>query len=219
MEAVPAEVTEPVHADGTQLHGKPHPVMRNTLTTGISLAAGLLLLAGCSGQPDSTAQETTGAGSSTPTTSSASGVSLPERTAPTKNLDLSDPCTIVTKQQQHDLNINQKPEETNLSGIQGCKYQKGDSGAKGGWFVFVATNPNKTAEEFAQKRPRGQVTNIAGYPAYKIEKFPNCQISVNIANSGSLYVNGGSRIQENRPDPCPIFTEFAEAAIKNLPNA
>ncbi|ASU78711.1 DUF3558 domain-containing protein [Actinopolyspora erythraea] len=193
--------------------------MRNTVTTGISLAAGLLLLAGCSGggQTGQAAQDTTDTGTSAP--SSTSGVSLPERTAPAKSLDLADPCTIITKQQQNNLGASQPPEKTSINEKIGCKYQKGDSGAKDGWFVFISVDPKRTAEEFVSKRPTGQEINISGYPAYKLKNFPNCQIVVDIANSGSLFINGGIRFQESRPDPCPIFTEFAETAVENLSEA
>ncbi|SDP29649.1 Protein of unknown function [Actinopolyspora xinjiangensis] len=193
--------------------------MRNTVATGVSLAAGLLLLAGCSsgGQTGQAAQDTTETGTSSSTSSDA-GVSLPERTAPAKSLDLADPCTIITQQQATKLGVNQPLERKELNSKQGCDYKNGKSGADGGWAMFVAADPSRTAQEFASKRPSGESTKIAGYPAYELEKQYGCLIAVDVANSGSLFVNGSIRLQ-TRPEACSVTTEFAEAALKNLPEA
>ncbi|GAB3551088.1 hypothetical protein J2S53_000953 [Actinopolyspora lacussalsi] len=191
--------------------------MRNTLTTGISLAAGLLLLVGCGGgQTGQAAQDTTETGTSAP--SSTSGVSLPERTAPAKSLDLSEPCDIITQQQATKLGVDQPLEKKELNSKQGCDYKKGKSGSDGGWAMFVAADPSRTAQEFASARPSGESTEIAGYPAYEVEKQYGCMVAVDVTNSGSLFVNGSVRLQ-TRPEACSVTIEFAEAAIKNLPNA
>ncbi|MGJ7906526.1 DUF3558 domain-containing protein [Actinopolyspora sp. H202] len=194
--------------------------MRNAVTTGISLAAGFLLLAGCGGgQTGQAAQETTETGTSAPTsTSSAAGVGLPERTAPAKSLDLSEPCAIITKQQATKLGVNQPLESKNLSDKKGCDYKKGKSGSDGGWAMFVAADPSRTAQEFASKRPSGESTEIAGYPAYELEKQYGCMVAVDVTDSGSLFVNGVTRLQ-TKSDACSVANKFAEAAIKNLPDA
>ncbi|SFD98609.1 Protein of unknown function [Actinopolyspora alba] len=193
--------------------------MRNTLTTGISLAAGLLLLAGCSGgQTGQAAQDTTETGTSAP--SSASEVILPERTAPAKSLDLSDPCTIVTKQQATKLGVDQPLREDKSAGNSGCYYKKGEAGSDSGWGAFIAPDFERTISEAIETHPGGEKTEIRDYPAYAANVSGiGCYIAVDVAEDGFLLVNGQVRPAENRPDPCPIFTEFAEAAIKNLPNA
>ncbi|WP_157734706.1 DUF3558 family protein [Actinopolyspora erythraea] len=213
-----AGATEPVNADGTRLHGKPQPVSRNTVATGVSLAAGLLL-AGCGGgQTGQAAQDTTDTGTSS-STSSAPGAGLPERTAPAKSLDLADPCAIITRQQATELGVNQPLENANSNGKEGCRYQKGNPGTESGWYVFVAADTKRTAQEFSSRSPGGQITNIAGYHAYQVDDGGACMIAVDVSNQGSIFINGITRLQENRTAACPISTEFAEAAIKNLPEA
>ncbi|WP_170837345.1 DUF3558 family protein [Actinopolyspora xinjiangensis] len=210
--------TEPVNADGTRLHGNPQPVSRNTVTTGISLAAGLLLLAGCSsgGQTGQAAQDTTETGTSSSTSSDA-GVSLPERTAPAKSLDLADPCTIITQQQATKLGVNQPTEARTSNGKEGCDYQKGKAGSDNGWVMFAAADPNRTTQEFADKRPSGKITEVADYPAYQVENYHGCLLAVDVTASGSLFINGVTRLQ-TRPEACSVATEFAETAVENLPN-
>ncbi|SDJ95843.1 Protein of unknown function [Actinopolyspora mzabensis] len=196
--------------------------MRNTVTTGISLAAGLLLLAGCSGgQTGQAAQETTDTGTSAPTsTSGGAGVSLPERTAPAKSLDIADPCTVITKQQALKLGTDRTPYPRTSEGQQGCSYQKGKAGSNSGWRVFVAPDFERTISEAIETHPGGEKTEINNYPAYAANiSGIGCYIAVDVAEDGFLLVNGQVRPGENRPDPCPIFTKFAEAAIKNLPEA
>ncbi|NHD15559.1 MULTISPECIES: DUF3558 domain-containing protein [Actinopolyspora] len=192
--------------------------MRNTITTSISLLAGILLLAGCGGQTDQTAQNTT-TGANTPTsTSNAAGVNLPERTAPAKSLKLDNPCSIITQQQQSNLEVDQPTEGKNLSDNHGCDYKRGKSGSEGGWAMFVAADTDRTTQEFADKRPSGKVASIAEYPAYQVEKQYGCLVAMDVSDSGSLFVNGTTRLQ-TRAAPCSVATKFAESAIENLPNA
>ncbi|NHD15560.1 MULTISPECIES: DUF3558 domain-containing protein [Actinopolyspora] len=192
--------------------------MRNTITTSISLLAGILLLAGCGGQTDQTAQNTT-TGANTPTsTSNAAGVNLPERTAPAKSLKLDNPCSIITQQQQNEFGVNRTPQEETSNGKRGCKYERGDAGSNGGWYAFVAADPNRTAQEFGASNTNVDVVDIGEYSAYQSDDGSACMIAVDVAESGSVFVNGITRLQENRPDACPLFTKFAEAAVQNLEN-
>ncbi|SFT32610.1 Protein of unknown function [Actinopolyspora lacussalsi subsp. righensis] len=195
--------------------------MRNTVTTGISLAAGLLLLAGCGGgQTGQAAQDTTDTGTSAPTsTSSGAGVGLPERTAPAKSLDLSEPCAIISQQQATNLGVNQPLESANSNEKKGCRYQKGNPGTEGGWYIFVAADTKQTAQDFSSRSPDGRVTKISGYHAYQVDDGGACMIAVDVSDEGSIFINGITRLQKNRAAACPISTKFAEAAIENLPEA
>ncbi|WP_083921553.1 DUF3558 domain-containing protein [Actinopolyspora halophila] len=193
--------------------------MRNTVTTGISLFAGILLLAGCGGQTDQSAQDTTNTGTNTSTsTNNASGVDLPERTAPAKSLKLDSPCSIITEQQANKLGVDQPIEARTSNGKRGCDYQKGKAGSDGGWAMFIATDPSRTTQEFAGKRPSGKSTEISDYPTYQVEKQYGCLVAVDIADSGSLFINGAVRLQ-TRPESCSVVNKFAEAALKNLKSA
>ncbi|WP_438388254.1 DUF3558 family protein [Actinopolyspora saharensis] len=195
--------------------------MRNTVTTGISLLAGILLLAGCGNQSGQSAQDSADTRTSSSTsTSNASGVDLPERTAPAKSLTLEDHCSIITEQKASELGADQPPEESSSKGRKGCHYRKGEPGTRSGWTVFVGLDSDTTTKKFASKRS-GEFKTINGYPIFQMNKPYGCVISVDLSNRGSLFVNGVGRDltnKENNPH-CKFFSKFAKTAIENLPNA
>lgn len=47
----------------------------------------------------------------------------------------------------------------------------------------------------------------------------DCFSVADVAEDGFLLVNGQVRPSQNKPEPCPLFTEFAKTAIEDLPNA
>ncbi|NYH80550.1 hypothetical protein FHR84_003916 [Actinopolyspora biskrensis] len=195
--------------------------MRKTVTTGISLFAGLLLLAGCGGQTDQSAQDTTNTETiSSTNTNSTSEADFPKRTAPAKSITMEDHCSIITEQKASKLGVDQPPEESSSKGRTGCHYRKGEPGTRSGWAVFVGLDPDTTTKKFASKRS-GDIQSIDGYPVFQTKKPYGCVISADLSDKGSLFVNGAGRDLTNKANNphCKFFSKFAKSAIENLPNA
>ncbi|MGP4020029.1 DUF3558 domain-containing protein [Saccharopolyspora sp. 5N708] len=172
-----------------------------------------LLLSGCAGNGDGTEppQTSASAESSTLETSSA-------RTGPAKSLDLSDACSIVTEAQWKELGGDQPPNARESNGKPGCNYEAGESGSDGGWNVFVAADTARNLKQFVDTSPNAETTEVAGYPAAQVGTTgTNCIVVVDVADQGSLFINGLTR--STNPNPCDLSKQFAEAAIQNLPDA
>ncbi|MEU6261612.1 DUF3558 domain-containing protein [Saccharopolyspora shandongensis] len=171
-----------------------------------------LLLAGCSGGARETPPTTD---ASVPTSESTSAQSA--RSGPAKSLDLGDRCSIVSESQAKELGADQQPRERESNGTPGCNYDLGTSGA--GFMVFVAVDKTETMPQFADaRRSSVQMIDIGGYPAAQVgTNKTNCLLSLDVSSQGSLYIN--TLVPSGNQNPCDLSKRFAEAALKNLPNA
>lgn len=185
-------------------------ILRKGLALGAVLAS--LFLAGCGGGADETrpTEEQTAA----PETSASSQSG---RTSPAKSLDLADQCAIIAGDQAKQLGADQEPRAVESNGIPGCRYNMGASG--GGFMVFVGVDKSKTMQQFADARKSSvEMTDISGYPTAQLgTNKTNCTLSLDVADKGSLFVNG--LVSSGDPNPCELSKRFAEAALQNLPGA
>ncbi|MEV0054190.1 DUF3558 domain-containing protein [Saccharopolyspora shandongensis] len=184
-------------------------ILRKGLAVSAVLAS--VLLAGCSGGGGGTTPPTATSAASEPTTSQSA------RTAPAKSLDVADRCSIVSQDQAKQLGADQEPRERESNGKPGCNYDLGTSG--GGFMVFVAADKKQTMQKFADSRKSSvEMTEVGGYPAAQVlVDKSSCLLALDVSDQGSLYVNG--LVPSGSLNPCDLSKQFAEAAIKNLPNA
>ncbi|WP_245761718.1 DUF3558 domain-containing protein [Saccharopolyspora shandongensis] len=184
-------------------------IVRKRLAVGAVLAS--MLLAGCSGGPTEPPRTTsTGSAPSEPT------VTQSNRSAQAKSLDVADQCSIVTEPQAKSLGADQPPETSDSNGKAGCDYLQGKSG--GGFIVFVSADKSQTMQKFADARKSSvQMIDISGYPTAQVGNKTNCLLALDVSDQGSLYVN--TVAPSGNPNPCDLSKQFAEAALKNLPNA
>lgn len=145
---------------------------------------------------------------------------VPARTAPAKSLDVADKCSLVPAQEARQLGADQPPIPADANGQPGCRYRAGMAGS-GGWAVNVAPDATKTMAQFQQNyRSQAKPTTIDGYPAVVVQPVPqNCYIALDVSDHGLLLTGGQARPGGQPADPCQKATEFAQAALKNLPNA
>lgn len=186
--------------------------MRKGLAGSAILAS--VMLAGCSSGGAETPP--TGAGgdsSAMPTPTSKAG---PQRTAPAKSLALPDKCAVVAEEQWRFLGADQPPQQLESNGKQGCKYQSGAAGTTAGWIMFIAVDPNRTMQEYADSADDATSSNINGYPAVQVDNGSGCLTTVDVSDKGSLFINNISRADEKA---CELSKKFAKAALENLPNA
>lgn len=174
-----------------------------------------LVLAGCGGGSAETPP--TGEGGSSESAPAPSNESESQRTAPAKSLELPEECAIVTQQQSQELGADQQPRQRESVGTSGCQYESGK--ASTGWAVFVAADTKETLADF--KKERGTLADdveISGYPAAQVDTTDtDCMVSVDVSDNGSLFVQTLS--PQGNPAPCELSKKFAEAAVKNLPDA
>ncbi|SDZ39078.1 Protein of unknown function [Saccharopolyspora shandongensis] len=73
-------------------------------------------------------------------------------------------------------------------------------------------------QKFADARKSSvQMIDISGYPTAQVGNKTNCLLALDVSDQGSLYVN--TVAPSGNPNPCDLSKQFAEAALKNLPNA
>lgn len=182
--------------------------MRKALAVGAFLASAVL--AGCSGQEG---------GDAPPTSDNATPAVKPQphRAAPTKSLDVAEPCSVVSQDQAKSLGADQPPEPGDSNGKPGCDYLQGASG--GGFMVFISADKSQTMQKFADaRRSSAQMLDVGGYPAAQVgTNKTNCLLSLDVSDQGSLYIN--TLVPHGDPNPCELSKQFAQAAIQNLPNA
>lgn len=186
---------------------------------GFALSLGLagLLVAGCAGQSEAPSAQPQPAGDQPP----AQEQSGPVRTAPAKAVDVADQCTSVPPEKLQALGIDQPPRARESVGQQGCQLSAGPSGSPNGWGAFVAVDPNKTTDQFAASTPQGNKEEIAGYPAHVVDKTATCNLSLDVSDQGSVYVQTIVRPGADRTKikACEKAKPIAEAMAQNLPNA
>lgn len=122
----------------------------------------------------------------------------------------------MTTEQARSIGADQPPRERESNGVPGCNYDLGETGK--GFMVFVAVDSSETMQEFAAKRSSSvEMIDVAGYPTAEVGTTDiNCMLSLDISDKGSLLINTVAR---EGPDSCEVSKKFAEAAVKNLPDA
>ncbi|WP_168584550.1 DUF3558 domain-containing protein [Saccharopolyspora sp. ASAGF58] len=188
--------------------------MRKSLAAGAVLAS--LFLAGCSAGGGSTPPST---GDATATQATESSKPASARTAPAKSLDVTDSCSLVTEQQAKALGVDQPLKVRDEDGLVGCDYQRGEAGALG-WGAHVAIGKTTFSYEVDSRDEATKMTDIEGYPLAEYDSGLGCVLFADVSDSGHLMVN----ILRTSPDDpgidmCQQAEKFAEAAIKNFPNA
>ncbi|MFD0487146.1 DUF3558 domain-containing protein [Saccharopolyspora spinosporotrichia] len=168
------------------------------------------MLAGCGGGGAETPPGDGGATSAQPPSETKS-----TRTAPQKSVSVADRCSVVSADQARAIGADQAPEERESTGFLGCDYQLGKTAE--GWLVFVSATDKETMQDFAEGASDGVPTNVGGYPATQVGDERRCLLSVDVSDKGSLYIN--TVVSEAPVEPCGLSKQFADAALKNLPNA
>lgn len=177
-----------------------------------------LLVAGCGGQSSDAGSDSPGAGQPPEPPSQPK----PSRTAPAKQLQVADPCSIIPDEKRNELGLDQPPRPRESNGKPGCQYQAEQAGSSGGWGAFVAADSSRTMQQFSQSSAgQGMDENIAGYPIHLVDSGGGCLAAVDVSDSGSLFINALVRPGADRAkiNACEQVKSVAEAATQSLPNA
>lgn len=185
--------------------------MRSSLAVSAVLAG--FLLAGCGSGADGALPEQTGTPAPEPTAEE------PARTAPAKSVAVADQCSLLTPDQLSALGFDQQPRARESQGVPGCQFEAGEPGSPG-WGAFVAAD-QRTMQDFLAAGRGAVQGDLGGYPTAQVDNGSGCLLSIDVSDSGSLFVNA---IVRPGADPevgsgCDAATRVAEAAIANLPNA
>lgn len=142
------------------------------------------------------------------------------RQGPTKNVNLSDQCSVLPQDKAHQLGYDQPPIAENSAGENGCRYTAKPAGSPDGWITFIAADPTQTMQQLASRMPPGQQDQIAGYPAHVVDTHRSCFVVVDVSDHGSLYVHSMTRPGAQRAvsSACDASKPAAEAAVQNLQN-
>lgn len=142
------------------------------------------------------------------------------RQGPTKNVNVSDQCSVLPQDKARQLGYDQQPTPENSAGENGCKYTAKPAGSPDGWITFVAADPAQTMQQLASRMPQGKPDQVAGYPAHVMDLHRSCFVVVDVSDHGSLFVHSVTRpgAQRAMGSACGASKPAAEAAIQNLQN-